>query len=371
MLARFTPQAVCVLVVLSATQVAYSADRVAWLSAAEARQELEGTIRLTWPSNPLRDSLDNLARTRRLAIWLDRRIDPDQRVELKTDNVRLREALLTLAGQINGGVCLVGPVVYIGPRETTAKLFKLSAERRDEAGKLSADIRTRLAKSQALAIEDLAEPRALFEQLAAEAGLKVVGNERVPHDLWPAGDWPALTVVDRMSLVLAGFDLTYEFAPDGSAIRLAPYPASAAVERTHAVKGNVREFAEKLAGLFPAAKIVPGTGKVTVTASVADHETIAELVKSSGPKKPPPPGAKTVYTLKIENQAVGAAARALGKQMDLEIQFAQGLTPEQLGQRVTFQVKDATLDELFEALLKPAGLTHKLIGKTLEISPRN
>lgn len=348
----------------------HSAERISWRTAPEVRQELDGFIRLTWPSNPLRDSLSNLARVRRVAIWLDRRIDPDQRIELQTDEAPLRDALSQLAEQLNARVCLVGPVVYIGPRPSGSKLLAQSALRREEAAKLSGDLRRKLSATKAWQWEELSEPRELVNQLAAEAGLKPSGLEQIPHDLWPAGDWPPLSLSDRLSLVLAGFDLTFEITPGGGALKLVPYPTStAAVERTHAVKGDVKQAVEKLAPMFPTAVIRPSVGKITVTATADEHEQIVEILKGAPPKRPPP-GAEKRHTLKIDNKPVGGVAKALAERLELDLKFDESIQADQLNQLVSFQVKEVTLDRLFEALLEPTGLAHKIDGKKLEVFPK-
>ena len=59
------------------------------------------------------------------------------------------------------------------------------------------------------------------------------------------------------------------------ALKLAPFPQSAPVKRTHEVKGDARQFAEKIGKLFPAAVVQATAGKVTVAASPEEQEQIA------------------------------------------------------------------------------------------------
>jgi hypothetical protein len=309
-------------------RAALAAEQVAWKNAAEVRQELQGTIRITWPSNPLRDSLANLAKNRRVSIWLDRRIDPDQRVDFKTDDVAFSAALSQLADRLGGKVGLIGSVVYIGPKPAVANLQALFAKRRDEAAKLPADARRKFTHVKTWQWEELSEPRVLLEELAAEGGFNIEGLDQVPHDLWPAGDWPALSLSDRLSLVLAGFDLTYEFSADGGSLKLVPYPK---------------------------------------TAAAADEPA---TVSKQPPKRPPPVGGDKRFSLTVpadKKQPVGRYVKALADQLSLQVKFDESLTAEQLNQPISFQVKDVTLDALFAAVLKPAGLAHKITGQTVEV----
>jgi hypothetical protein len=87
---------------------------------------------------------------------------------------------------------------------------------------MPSDLRARLLNQRPLVWPDLAQPRDLVAALAAEAGLSVKLPDSTPHDLWPAVDLPPLTWTDRLSLVLAGFDLTFEIDPAKKTIALKP-----------------------------------------------------------------------------------------------------------------------------------------------------
>lgn len=347
-----------------------AAEKVNWRSAAEVRQELETQIGINWPNNPLKNSLGNLSRARRVAIWLDRRIDPDQQVKFEAKDVVFRDALRSLAGELNAGICLVGPVVYIGPKQSVTKLQALSAQRRDEAGKLPDAQRRKFAQSRAWQWDELTEPRELLKELAAEGGLTLADVDKVPHDLWAAGDFPALPLADRLSLALAGFDQTYKFSSDGTSLEISQYPQSAAVagvEKPHLVKGDVAAAAEKIAKIIPSAKIKTAPGRILVTATPDEHVQIEEMLKRPTTVKVPAVGGEKRYTLKIDGKPVGDALRAIVKQVEMDLQLDPGVTQERLSTKVSFQVKDATLDELFKNLLEPAGLAFKISGKKIEV----
>lgn len=365
--ASFAPLAYLLLTCF-ANHASSAAEQVAWRNAAEVRQELEGTIGINWPANPLRNSLSNLAQARRVAIWLDRRVDPDQQIEFKVKDVSFRDALKQLASQLNCGLGLVGPVIYIGPTSTVSKLQSNSTLRREEAGKLDASLRRKLAATRAWKWDELAEPRELLKELATEGGLAIASADQVPHDLWPAGDFPALSVCDRMSLLLAGFDLTFSFSPDASSIEVRPFPqaAVAGIEKAHAVKGNVAEAAEKIASQFPAAKVRTAPGRVLVTATPEEHLQIEDLLKRPAAVRPMPGGGEKRYTIKMD-LPVGSAIRALAKELKLELAVDPAVPAERLKQKTTFQVKDVTLDELLGKVLGPANLTYKITGQTLEV----
>lgn len=347
-----------------------AAETVAWQSGVEFRRQLEWPVAISWSSNPLRSALGNLSRTHRMAIFIDRRVDPDQLVNFSAPDIPLNEALRKLARQLKVGVCYVGPVIYIGPEPVAAKLATLAAVKKEEARKLPAAALARVARSQAWQWEELASPRELLDQLSTSGGMTIVGSEHVPHDLWPAGDLPALPWVDRLSLILAGFDMTYRFSADGAQLRLEPMPDSVVLERSHPVRPEARQLISKLGELFPNTTIRAAGTQIQVSGSLEDHEAIDRLLLGQPIKRPSTGSVTTRYTLTVENQPLGGIVKALAQQLELEATFDPSVNSDKLNELVSFRVKDATLEELLKAVLDPAGLAFELNGKTLEVVPK-
>ena len=114
---------------------------------------------MTWPERPLRDGLASLSRNTGVCIFLDRRIDPDQNVELTVRDESVQRLLEQLADKTHAGVGMVGPVVYLGPPTIAGKLLTLAALRHKDAAALPNATKARLLKSQAWKWDELAEPR--------------------------------------------------------------------------------------------------------------------------------------------------------------------------------------------------------------------
>ncbi|MEO8496833.1 MAG: hypothetical protein ABI614_17320, partial [Planctomycetota bacterium] len=119
-----------------ATSAGSAADRVAWRTGEDFRRQLDSTIGFQWESNPIRAGLQGLATNQRIAIWLDRRVDPEHELDLAVTDSTLDEALQRVGSAIGGGISYVGSVAYVGSRPVTAKLATLAAMRRDEVKQL-------------------------------------------------------------------------------------------------------------------------------------------------------------------------------------------------------------------------------------------
>ena len=230
-----------------------------WKTGAEFERALNARLRdVVWSAGtPVRQAVTTLARTQGVAIMLDRRLDPGRGIELSVRDVPVREVIEQLAAQCGATAAYLDGVVYVGPRSGTSPLAMVAKERRAEAQQLPRPMAQRLTAERAWRWDDLAEPRDLIDELAREAGITLDGTAQLPHDLWPAMDLPALAWTDRMTLVLAGFGLTFALADGGQAARLVPIPTQTLVSRMYpATLPPARLDAIKT--LFPQATIEAG-----------------------------------------------------------------------------------------------------------------
>jgi hypothetical protein len=310
--------------------------------------------------------LANLAATTGVSIWLDRRLDPDCKLTLKVADEPLRLVLLRAAEQLGGGVTLVGSVVYLGPQETTAVIATLATVRRQELQPFANDVKSRLVRSEPWRWDELAEPRALLLELAERGGVKIANPEAVPHDLWPAGDWPALPWTERMTLILAGFGLTFDYADRGTTLRLSPLPAELTIEKTYTPRGDASDAAAQLRRIVPQAKIAVEGSRLRASATAEDHDKIDRLLKGERVKTAVATPGERRYSLTVENQPAGAVIKTVAGQLEKELKYEAAIG-EKLESRVSFSVKDVPLAELLAKALSPLGLTFKLDAKSLEI----
>lgn len=301
------------------------AEPPVWKTGTAFRRQLSENVGLTWQDRGLRDGLDRLSQIYGVAIFLDRRIDPGQIITLSTQDVPLEGLLSQIAASVGAETAIIGSVVYVGPRETASSLTSLADSRRRDIARLPNDAKTRLLRSDVWQWEEVAQPRELLRDLAREAGASVVHHELVPLDLWPADSFPPLSMVDRLTLLLAGFGLTFEIDDRGTVIRLIAASTAAAVAKA------------------PAA---------------AQSTTVAKPSKAKGEK---------LYSLTVANEPAGnvlsTVAKALGKELTYQPQLV-----DKLKQSVTFNLKDATLEHLLETTLKPLGLSYRITDKQLEIT---
>lgn len=265
--------------------------------------DLAAPISAQWRSAPGRQALERLAAETEVAIWIDRRVDVRKELTLDASSTTMAALIDGAASSLDLGAAAIDEVVYIGPKDAAAAWPILAAQWRRGAS-------SALRKGSPLKWPRLSEPRKLAEEVAASAGYRIENPAAIPHDLWPAGSTPPLAVGDQLTLLCLGFDL----------------------------KWTVADKAKKTIRLESIAKLPTG-----------ESATLSALIGST----PAPLGEKR-YTLRVVEQPIGPVLKQLATQLGRELDAA--VNADALNQRVSFEVQQATLEELLEAAGEAANL---------------
>jgi hypothetical protein len=349
-----------------------------WLTGAALQKRLADDVDVVWTGNPFRVAVQRLSKAYRVAVLMDRRIDPNQRVDINVASVSLASAIQEIAERRQLAVAQLGPVVYLGPMEAALRLRTLAMLREEEVRQLGPAGSGKFLRRKSLEWPDLATPRDLLEQLAEESGVKIAGMEQVPHDLWAAASLPPLTWIDRVTLITNQFDLTFETSDGGRQIRLTPVPKTVALVRNYPGGSNPAAVARRYESLVPDAQVKVVGDRVYVRGRLEDHDRITSPLRSvthaDRKTQSPVPGAKVlIRSLTIQEQPVGPVLSQLAAKLKFELRMdrsaieAAGIS---LDQRVSMQVENATLDDVLRELLKTTGLTYRHQNGVVEIVPR-
>lgn len=340
--------------------VAPASAQSRYFSGKRFERQLDSPASIFWSDVPLSDAISNLSQTRRLAIWLDRRCDPNQLVSFGANLARLRDCLWKLSEeQEELDVAWVGDVIYVAPPNAANRLATVNAVHQQMLARLPGSQRGKWRQSKSMVWPKLTSPIQLVDQLEAELGMPIIGKAKVSHDLWPARQLPSIPLYQRLELLLAGFDLTFVFDEQGVA-KIVEMPDSPRVTQSHKIPKPRLADVQAVLERFPLAKLQASE----LSASWFVHQLVLRTVT-------PPPTKRDLdrirYTLRAENQTLGTFVRSLCKQLDLECDF-NGVEHEKLEARVSFEVKQADIRTLFEEILKPAGLEFTLDGDKLMVT---
>ena len=350
----------------------------------EFRLRLMRRIGVSIGGVPLRDKLEDLSAVHGVAIFLDRRVDPGHPIVFNAAGPLL--TLIEKMAEMSGAeACVLDSVVYVGPPEAVAKLRTLAAIRREDS-RLSAAAKQKLATRKSSDWDNLTEPRQLLADLAQRENLTWYDLTRhIPHDLWPKMKLPPMTLSDRLTLLLSTFGLTWEISPDGRAIRPVPIPADLGLVRSYPGGSSPSDLARRYAQAAPEAQIKVVGNLVYVKARLEDHERLrngGSTTASTGNR--PGTGALTemmgqasavarrtrIDKLRVEHQPRKALLEHLAQNMNIQLRAdwnawtQAGLDPNE---RVSFEVKGVTADELFREIVKGMPIEIRYSGRTMEL----
>jgi hypothetical protein len=202
--------------------VANAADATHWATGKVLQTRLSEEVTILRVKNPLRRAIRQISQAHQVAILIDRRVDPDQMLDVSLRGGTLKSALQTIAQGLGLGVARLDNVVYLGPAPAAERLSTVATAAERDARRLPAAVRRKYIVPKRMAWDDLAAPRDLLAQLGRESGLKIDGLDKVPHDLWAAADLPPLSLVNRLTLIAIQFDLAPKIADGGKRLELVP-----------------------------------------------------------------------------------------------------------------------------------------------------
>ncbi|HEY3395275.1 MAG TPA: hypothetical protein VGK58_21420 [Lacipirellulaceae bacterium] len=325
---------------------------------------------------PLQNALGRLHGVFDEPVFVDRRTDPFQRVSLEIEDATLGDVLQALSAGASMGYSKLQQLHYLGPPTAAEQLRTVAEVRRAEAGRLPASRQASLGLQQSLKWPRLTEPRQLITTLVERRGWRLGRAERIPHDLWAAGKLPAMAFTDQLTVLLLGFDLTYETKAAERKLEIRPLE-EVTIRRDYQLPSQSPDATEPLRQVLRAAKSHRlAATKLTVDARVEEHERLAELLRGGGSQTRAEARirqTKQLHTLRVQEQPVGAVLNELAARLGWALEIdgkairAAGLS---LDRRVSFSVENRDEDELLNAVLRPAGLDFRRNGERLRIVPR-
>lgn len=321
----------------------------------------------SWQGQTLRRALQGLATTEKVSLLLDRRVDPGQTIDGNFAG-SLDQRISALASQLNVGVSVIGRVVYLGPATVTRRLATMVELKRLEVGKRAPELARRLAHSQPFSWEDLDTPQDLVARLCQEAEIQTANLDQIPHDLWAGNQLPALPVSQRLTLVLAGFDLTYKYDKARNRLEFISLPTRPALTRRYTLRGKPALVAQ-LKYRFPEIHI----SGPTMSGPLEAHQQLRLWLTGAAPTPtrpiPPDPQRIIFQKLTLRNVTAAQALQALCRQASWSLHF----DPQVGKQRqtlVNLVGEQVPLQRALDDLLNQAGLQAQLKGQQLHVRLR-
>jgi hypothetical protein len=359
------------------------------LAEAPLARRLQQPVTLAWTGQELRSALARLSEVQGVPIWLDRRVDPNAELNLSASNQPIAAVLDQLTADPRGelGWTTLRNVVYVGPRDAARELATLSELARQALAKAPADVRRKWLTPSAWTIPRLSEPRKLLDETLAAVDAKLQAGATIPHDVWAECALPGIAPIDRVVLMLAGFDLAVEPAADGGRVRVSPIKRPIELRQSYPASERVDHAVAELASADDGVRVRRQGRQVAVAGSWEDHERIRLAQRGVNAQQAAPPATSAGrsrgsadqaggqrFTLRIASKPVGPVLAQLAAQLQLTVEWDAALTaamPAVADTLVSCEVREVDLDGLLSAILESAGLTFDRNGQRVTIRAAN
>ncbi len=236
---------------------------------------------------------------------IDRRIDPSILLSLEVRDQSLRDAISRVADRVGGVSLFFDTLVYVAPLPSGGQLQSLMAPAR--GGPTSS-----LDESVTLKWPRLTTPQVMVDRTLEGSGWRLENPAALPFDLWPPLEGAKLTRRQWLTLLLFGFDMTYEMSSPG-VLRLRPIKHDAASS--------------------------PSTARYAPSPFRSASDPIE---------------AKRV-SFRVQDQPAERVLRSLAASFNLTLEPAPGVEAS-MGQRVTIEARELTLDAVLQEIGHATGL---------------
>lgn len=212
--------------------------KTSWLTGKSRTKAMDAQItQLVWMNVPYRQAVSRISDLLHLAIWVDRRLDPDASIavqigpkppqvmdwEGEQEAAEMRvvpgplsgtQVLKLLAELRNAVVVEVDDLIFLTLSETATILSERRKTNRVAFKQCASGLHTSLLRKTAVQWPDYTQPRELATQWCQAEGVKHSNIEAIPYDRIAAGDLPPLTLLDRLTLLMVQYGQGVKFESD-------------------------------------------------------------------------------------------------------------------------------------------------------------
>ena len=323
-----------------------------------------------WKDAELRDRLVAFSEAEKIAVMLDRRIDPSTLMNLGVENRTLEQIFWRVGREAEIGVCRIEDCYYFGPVDTVVVLPIALDTLSRQAKKVRRRSNVKWTIKRAVRTGPIVATKALIEAIADKHGFSVNGLHELPHDLWYEVSLPPMSVIGQMQLMLAGFGKTFEIDSDGKSITIIDFPKIESAKREFSVSQRP-ENSKQLAEQFPDLKISFRSKAVVATGSPLQLALLeAKLIEQVDSLT----GKEERFTLNTQSDRL-TILRTIAQTSKLELDLGS-IDPEALADRIDLNVDKVSQAELlFETLKGTRFLAQVQDGKIMisqdDATPQN
>ena len=343
---------------------------ITWLGNEELTERNSLPISVMWRDAALKDRLMRFSQNQKVAIFLDRRVDPSTLINITSNNVTIEQFLLEIAKQADLGICRIENIYYLGPKETADSLAYTSELMLKAANKFGKRTQLRWNKNESLLTESIIEPRQLLADIAKSNAIKIEGLNDLPHDLWSGLDLPVSSMACRISLLLAGFEKSFRFKGTGKTIEIVDFKPETQVIQTFDNISDAPSLSKILKKEFKSLKFSTRRNQISISGA-PDLVGLARVRVIESQKPEMVAGSTTTFSLTTRAQRGAIFATAAQRsQLKFSYDKTNSNISKALKEPVAIQAVNASLGELLEMTLKGSPLNFEVTDTEIIVSAK-
>ncbi|GIX04895.1 MAG: hypothetical protein KatS3mg114_0764 [Planctomycetaceae bacterium] len=351
-------------------------------TGAALHHQLQSPLMAAWEQVELRQLLRRVQNEYGVAIFLDRRIDPTQRCDVRWTGEVFLEGMRRLAQQCGASVSVSDHVVYLGPSETATWLqtgIEIAEwELASPALQVDAARRQELLRGFHLSWPQYTTSRQALQLVREHYGLQVEHEELLIHDVWPEVSLPQVTAAEALCLLLWPLELGWRWLPTGHGIRLERWQPPPRLAREYPLSSSQQaRWVPAWKTAFPEATFESLPQGVRVLARAEEHRLIRQWQAMGSP----PTSAHSTRLNPLSRRQFTLSAQRIPLHTILEELQRSGVQVEydaaelercgiSLETPITLEVVQVPAELFFRKLLEPVGLQAELDGYRLVLKPR-
>ena len=361
------PRSVTLFAVISvvlALPLPASQESIEWRTGRDLDQGVKIGITGTWAETPLRSLLSQISTRQRIALFIDRRVDPTVKVNLSARNLNW-EQILHEAGRPHGCFfCRMENVYYFGPKEVCLKLPGVYEKLRAELLQRRDDLQVNWRVATETHWPRLSQPGELLRQLGATYGVEILAGDKIELDIWNEFDAPPIPLMLQVVLLTVGFDKSILISKTGRKLKVVNFPKSEKCSWSIDHLKDARSAIRKIKGDFTRLSMRAVSRETAeIQGSVESvYQAISALV---GQQQVLGGVGPATYSLELKSTR-GSALATIAKQLGVEFEY-EADTRKVLAEYIERDFKDVTAEEIIDGVIKGTKLSYRLDANKLSI----
>lgn len=341
---------------------------ISWLSKKALSDHNSLPVSVMWRDAELKDRLMRFSQNQHVAIFLDRRIDPSTIINLTSNQVTTEQFLLNIARNAEIGICQIEDIYYLGPQKTANSLASISEALLKAANKFGKRTQLRWNMNKPLLTDAVVDPKQLLLELAKDNDIEIDGLNGLPHDLWSGLDLPASSLACRLSLLLAGFDKSFQFKATGKTIEVIDFKPPLRVTRTFGDLSDAPSVSKSLRKEFKSLNFSTRRDQITITGE-PDSVGLAGTRAIEYQKPELVTGSTTTFSLTTRAPR-GAIFATAAQRVQLKFTYDKNnpTLSKALNDPVAIQAVNEPLIQLLEMTIQNSSLTFEVTDTEIIVS---